>query len=124
MDKVTRISISLEPKLLKEFDKIIKKKDYKKRSEAIRDVIRDYIMKEKHEATIVGLIKVVYDHRINKSLRDVENEYSCLVKASMQTPIDKHKSIYVVIVKGKKHRINKFIEKIKGLGSCTFEQIE
>jgi len=40
MDKVTRIGISLEPELLKEFDELVSGKGYTNRSEAIRDIIR------------------------------------------------------------------------------------
>ena len=41
MDGVTRIGVSLEPELLNEFDKVIQKKGYVSRSEAIRDLVRD-----------------------------------------------------------------------------------
>ncbi|HKM13675.1 MAG TPA: ribbon-helix-helix protein, CopG family, partial [Candidatus Methanomethylophilaceae archaeon] len=41
MEGVTRIGVSLEPELLKEFDASISTKGYVSRSEAIRDLVRD-----------------------------------------------------------------------------------
>ncbi|MHA2431409.1 MAG: ribbon-helix-helix protein, CopG family, partial [Promethearchaeota archaeon] len=40
MDAITRFGVSIEPDLLKKFDKYIKNKGYQNRSEAIRDLIR------------------------------------------------------------------------------------
>ena len=41
MDKVIRFGVSIEEKLLKKFDSLIKEKNYLNRSEAIRDLIRE-----------------------------------------------------------------------------------
>ncbi|MDD4455314.1 MAG: ribbon-helix-helix protein, CopG family, partial [Candidatus Methanomethylophilaceae archaeon] len=41
MDTVARIGVSLEPKLLEEFDKQIAAKGYASRSEALRALVRD-----------------------------------------------------------------------------------
>ena len=45
-EKITRFGVSIEPDLLNKFDKIIKKKNYTNRSEAIRDLIRKNVIIE------------------------------------------------------------------------------
>ena len=55
MDNVIRFGVSFEPKLLERFDKIIEKKGYRNRSEAIRDIAREYVVQEKKE-NIVGSV--------------------------------------------------------------------
>ena len=45
MADLTRISISLEENLLESFDKLIAAKGYATRSEAIRDLIRDLLIR-------------------------------------------------------------------------------
>ncbi|MCK4717212.1 MAG: ribbon-helix-helix protein, CopG family, partial [Thermoplasmata archaeon] len=65
MDKVTRIGVSLEPKLLEAFDRLIEKEGYGNRSEAIRDVLRKHLMdvgKEDVKGEMVGTITFIYDH--------------------------------------------------------------
>ena len=47
MEKITRFGVSIEPDLLKKFDKTIKKKGYTNRSEAIRDIKRKNLIIEK-----------------------------------------------------------------------------
>ena len=54
MAKVVRFGVSFDPKLLEKFDRLIRKKGYRNRSEAIRDITREYVAKEKQE-NIVGI---------------------------------------------------------------------
>ena len=46
MENITRFGVSIEPDLLKKFDKIIKKKGYANRSEAIRDLLRKNLIRD------------------------------------------------------------------------------
>jgi len=41
MPKLTRTGVSIEDSLLQQFDKVIARRGYKNRSEAIRDLIRE-----------------------------------------------------------------------------------
>ena len=64
MAHLVRTGISLEQELLARFDSIIAKKGYKNRSEAIRDLVRDYAVAEDvtEDRTVVGTLTMVYDH--------------------------------------------------------------
>ena len=65
MHELTRISISLESSLLDAFDKSIAAKSYPTRSEAIRDLIRDRLIREEAERVEgeqVAVVTLVYDH--------------------------------------------------------------
>src|SRR5208283_3693821 len=64
MSTLIRTGISLESDLLVRFDRAIHKKGYKNRSEAIRDLVRDYAVAEDVEEnrTVVGTLTMVYDH--------------------------------------------------------------
>ena len=46
MSILIRTGISLDSELLLRFDRVIRKKGYKNRSEAIRDLVRDYAVTE------------------------------------------------------------------------------
>src|SRR5579872_6628240 len=64
MSNLIRTGISLESSLLERFDRAIHKKGYRNRSEAIRDLVRDYAVAEDVEEnrTVVGTLTLVYDH--------------------------------------------------------------
>ncbi len=64
MSTLIRTGISLESDLLERFDRVIHKKGYKNRSEAIRDLVRDYAVAEdvEEDRTVVGTLTMVYDH--------------------------------------------------------------
>ncbi len=49
MDDVVRFGVSMDSRLLKQFDKYINQKGYANRSEAIRDLIRNNLVEEKSE---------------------------------------------------------------------------
>jgi len=46
MAKVIRFGVSLGTELLEKFDSLIKKRGYKSRSEAVRDLIRERLVSE------------------------------------------------------------------------------
>jgi CopG family nickel-responsive transcriptional regulator len=115
MDKVVRTGISLEPKLLKLFDKFIKEKGYTNRSEAINDIIRDKLS-HGHESQIVGTIKIIYDHRTghySKNVSNLQHDYHCQIVSSMHTYLDHHTCLELLVVKGRLDRIKKLLGKIK-----------
>ena len=119
MDKVVRTGISFEPKLLKLFDRFIKEKGYTNRSEAINDIIRDRLT-HMHENQIVGTIKVIYDHRIghySKNVSNLQHDYHCQIVSSMHTYLDHHTCLELMVVKGRRDRIKKLLEKIENTKS-------
>ncbi|MEE9455996.1 MAG: ribbon-helix-helix protein, CopG family, partial [bacterium] len=50
MLKTSRFGVSLAEELLREFDRLIDRKGYASRSEAIRDLIRNYLAEEAWKA--------------------------------------------------------------------------
>ena len=74
MTNLFRFGVSLDKKLLDEFDTLIKRKNYSNRSEAFRDLIRQELVKEEwaKSGEVVGAITLVYDHHkrelVNKIL--------------------------------------------------------
>ena len=65
MAGITRFGVSLDERLLAKFDRLIGGKGYANRSEAIRDLIRDSLVREQWELAdtdAVGTLTLVYDH--------------------------------------------------------------
>ena len=68
MAGLARTGVSLEKELLKEFDRLITKRGYKTRSEAIRDLIRESLVSEAadNDKPVVATLSLVYDHHLPK----------------------------------------------------------
>ncbi len=65
MEKIVRFGVSMDSRLLKQFDKYINQKGYANRSEAIRDLIRSNLVEEEWKVgkgETVGTITIIYNH--------------------------------------------------------------
>jgi len=106
MPYVERIGVSLPPELLEAFDARIRQKGYHNRSEAIRDVIRNYLVEEQWQdesATVVGTVTLVYDHHtreLDTSLTELQHQHLEAIQCSTHVHLDAHNCLEVVVVKG------------------------
>ncbi|MDI6704616.1 MAG: ribbon-helix-helix protein, CopG family [bacterium] len=65
MSNLVRFGVSLEQELLTKFDRLLREENYPNRSEAIRDLIREHLVKREWVADdreVGGAIILVYDH--------------------------------------------------------------
>jgi CopG family nickel-responsive transcriptional regulator len=117
---ITRFGISLDSELLDGFDSLIAKKGYSNRSEAIRDLIRDTIVKEEWEEgkeETAGTITLVYSHEtreLSDTLTELQHRYHSLIVSTMHIHLDAHNCLEVLVVKGKGKDIRKIADKLTG----------
>lgn len=119
--KITRFGVSIPDNLLEKFDRIIEEKGYTNRSEAIRDLIRDFIVRYEWEAgdeEVAGTITMVYNHDeadVVKELLDLQHDYLDEIVSSIHVHMDEHNCLEVVIVKGKASRIKQIADRLLSL---------
>ena len=107
MEKIIRKGIAFEPKELKSFDRLIKAKGYKNRSEAIRDIIRNFLVNQKsvyENNELFATLTMAYDHHhgdVQKKLTDIQHEHHGIVRSSLHIHIDAHNCLEVLVLKGK-----------------------
>jgi CopG family transcriptional regulator, nickel-responsive regulator len=118
--ELTRFSISLDERLLHDFDRLIKRKGYTNRSEAIRDLIRDNLVREQWEmgtAEVVGTITLVYSHEtreLTDKLTDLQHHYYDYVVSTLHVHLDAHHCLEVMVVRGKAAEIKKIADRLIG----------
>ena len=64
-EKVVRLGVSLPSDLLRPFDRLVERRGYQSRSEAIRDLIRRTLIEEEWKESasdVAGTLTLVYDH--------------------------------------------------------------
>jgi len=106
LSSLTRFGISIDDKLLQTFDQLIKEAGYGSRSEAIRDLIRNYLVArqwEESQSPVVGTITLVYDHHtvgVEHQLTHQQHEHIDQICASTHVHLDEHNCLEVIIVRG------------------------
>lgn len=121
MSKIERVGVSLEQGLLGQFDKLIEKQGYTNRSEAVRDLIRDSLSREKlanPAATAVAGVFLVYDHHSTKladKLLKLQHSHLLQVIAATHVHLDHHNCLEVIILKGKVKDIEELANRMTSL---------
>jgi CopG family nickel-responsive transcriptional regulator len=106
MEGLTRISISLKSALLDAFDRSNAVKGYQTRSESIRDLIRERLIREEeHCATgeAVAVVTLVYDHHARElaaRLIDKQHHHHDLVVSSLHVHLGERHCLEVSILRG------------------------
>ena len=111
MADLTRISISLEENLLETFDKLIAAKGYATRSEAIRDLIRDLLIRQEarqQHGEQVAVVSMVFDHHARElaaKLIDKQHHHHDLVVSSLHVHLGERHCLEVSILRGPGHEV-------------------
>jgi len=117
-EKLKRFGVSIPLSLLLKFDEYIKNKNYKNRSEAIRDLIRAEFVKESFETNkeVSGVISIVYDHHKRElvdKIVDIQHDYQDIIIASQHIHLDHDNCLEVIIARGKAQRIKDLSSKLQ-----------
>jgi CopG family nickel-responsive transcriptional regulator len=104
---IERFGVSMGGMLLRQFDRIIRAKGYRSRSEAIRDIVRSYLVGEewaRGRSQVVGTVTIVYDHEtreLGEALTHLQHEHAGAVICSTHVHLDRHNCLEVVVLKGR-----------------------
>lgn len=106
MAKVIRFGVSLDKDLSKKFDAHIRAKKYRNRSEALRDLIREELVRTEwlKGGEVAGTVTLVYNHHkrelINK-LTDIQHDFHSLIVSSQHVHLDHDNCLEIIVAKGK-----------------------
>ena len=118
MEGLTRISISLESALLAAFDRTTEAKGYATRSEAIRDLIRERLIREEEQLAGgegVAVVTLVYDHHARElaaRLIDKQHHHHHLVVSSLHVHLGERHCLEVSILRGPMAKIRHLGEEL------------
>jgi len=121
MEQLERIGVSLEKKLLSNFDKLIAKQGYPSRSKAISDLLRRHLSSERlsnPKAEAVAAIFLIYDHHLTKLMQELLGmQHSQLLATicSMHVHLSAADCMEIIVLKGRVGQINKMGENILSL---------
>ncbi len=103
-----RFGVSVERDLFQEFEDRITAKGYTNRSEAIRDLMRDFLLEERltqnEEEQVVGTITIIYNHQIrdlSDRLTEIQHDYHHGIISTLHVHLDALYCLEVLVVRGK-----------------------
>jgi len=118
--KVKRFGVSLEEDLLKELDGLVNKHGFPNRSQAIRFLIRNSVLKDKWQGNkeVAGCVVIVYDHHkrdlLNK-LINAQHMYQDLVLSSQHVHLNHTNCLEMVALRGKAKKLRELADKLISL---------
>lgn len=113
-----RFGVSMDEDLLARFDERIGLAGYTSRSEAIRDVVRDYLVQDdwsSEDAEIVGTVTLVYDHHtrhLEDKLTDVQHDHHDSIRCTTHVHLDHHNCLEVIVLSGRAGDVRKLAEQL------------
>ncbi|MDR2117440.1 MAG: nickel-responsive transcriptional regulator NikR [Planctomycetaceae bacterium] len=123
MSTITRISISVEEELIKKFDSFSEEHGFPTRSEAIKSIIHDVLIKEEWTkgVYVAGSISLVYNHHkpgIVQKLLKTQHNFCSEIQCSQHVHLDHDNCMEIIVLRGTKERISEILKQlrqIKGL---------
>jgi CopG family nickel-responsive transcriptional regulator len=115
MGKLTRFSVSIESELLERFLRLSKKHRWTNRSEALRHLMREALVREEWAADdeIVGTITLVYDHHkreLSDRLTRIQHDHHDAVLAATHIHLDHDNCLEMIAVQGRASTVQKIAD--------------
>jgi CopG family nickel-responsive transcriptional regulator len=120
MSAIVRFGVSLDGKLLSQFDSLIRGKNYTNRSEAVRDLIRQELIRKEWEGggDVAGAITLIYDHHRKDVLGkviDVQHDDQDLIISTQHIHLDHNNCLEIIAVRGRARDVIKLAATLKSI---------
>ena len=120
MADLVRFGVSMDGKLLNQFDELIERKSYVNRSEAVRDLVRSALVEDqwtRADEETVGTVTIVYDHHtreLSDKLTEHQHAHHHAIVSALHVHLDEHNCLEVVVLKGKAGEVKKIADELIG----------
>ena len=114
-----RFTISIDDALADEFDRLIAERGYGNRSEAVRDLLRTQLDRQRETANpktaCVATLSYVYNHHereLAERLMSLQHEHHDLTVSAMHAHLDHEHCIETVILRGPAQAVRRFADRV------------
>lgn len=125
-----RVTISLDDSMAEAIDEYMARSGYSNRSEAIRDLLRDSMVRAQNKALksedCIAAVSYVYDYGgrdLAMRLDRAQHEHHDLTISSMRARLDHHHCMEVTLLKGRTELVQKLAETTLAERGVRFGQI-
>lgn len=113
-----RFGVSMESDLLRQLDAHVRQKGYASRSEALRDMVRGFLIERAWEddtTEVAGTLTMVYDHHVHglsDLLTDIQHEHYETVLSTMHIHLDRHNCLEVLVLRGSPRELQRVADRL------------
>ncbi len=117
--QVRRFGVSLEEDILNQLDNLVRKRKFPNRSQALRGLIKSYLVEEKvdNNKIVAGAIVIVYDHHkreLNNNLMNLQHDYHDLILSTQHVHLEHNLCLETIAVKGNAKKLLELADSIIG----------
>jgi CopG family nickel-responsive transcriptional regulator len=128
MSRITRFGVAMDEELLANFDELIRQQGYANRSEALRDLVRERLVRREWEegTEVVGVIILLYDHHKRElvdRLIDSQHEHHELILSTMHIHLDEANCLEILAVRGEGREIEQLAGQLSSLKGVKHGQL-
>ncbi|MFV0481413.1 MAG: nickel-responsive transcriptional regulator NikR [Campylobacteraceae bacterium] len=129
MEKTIRFTVSLPEQLLSELDDKVLEQGYVSRSEFIRDLIREKIVKDEWEKgydEVIGVLTLIFTHHQNdliQKITDIQHDANIEIMCNTHVHVNHENCLETIMIKGMVNDIVEFAQKISGLKGVKFAKL-
>lgn len=121
MAGLVRFGVSIEDNLLKQFDTLIKREGYPTRSEAIKGLITQTLVRKEwggKNNEVAGIVTIVYSHHkrdlANKLLK-IQHVFNRIIISGQHIHLDHNNCLEIIVVKGRVSQLQHLIAQLKSV---------
>ncbi|MBM3293623.1 MAG: nickel-responsive transcriptional regulator NikR [Candidatus Aminicenantes bacterium] len=125
MGRIVRFGVSLEAGLLASFDGLLRKRGWASRSEALRNLIRQELVKKEwlEGGEVAGAVTLIYDHHrkdLMGRITDIQHDYHHLILSSQHIHLDHDHCLEIIAVRGKPVDVNRLADALRTIKGVTY----
>ncbi len=119
--QLVRFGIAVPEKLLASFDERLESSGLPNRSEALRQLIREYVTQDtwqKGNGQVYGTITLTYNHHANDAaarLTDLQHDFGSVIVCTTHVHADHDHCLETIIVRGSVDLVKDFIAALRSL---------
>ena len=127
-ETVERFGVSVSGELLAKFDEAIERRQYPNRSEALRDLMRDFLVEEEwaRGLPVVATITIVYDHHARTTsdlLLNHQHKHPQSALSTMHHHLDEDNCLEVIVLRGKSGEVRRLADQLIGTKGVKYGKV-
>jgi CopG family nickel-responsive transcriptional regulator len=120
MSDVVRFGVSIEGDLLESFDRLIEQRGYATRSEALRDLMQDSLVRAHvdGEGEVLGSLTIVYDHHTREladRLAERQHDYPEMIVSVLHVHVSHDDCMEVIVLRGQARDVTALADSLLNL---------
>ena len=124
-EPLIRFGVAVPENLLQNFDERLESAGLPNRSEALRQLIREYVSRDtwqKGSGQVYGTITITYDHHANDvaaRLTSLQHDFGAIIVCNAHVHVDHDHCLETIIVRGDVESAKRFIASLRALKAVS-----